>query len=248
MTPIFAFAWIRRWSRNHRWITGSSWEPNEDKSSWGCTLYKPTIVDEEAGKAKKIRLLHVQLEHYVLLKKINRYPFEDCLLAGSKEIDADSSSPCDVLTVVDWNSIYKVPKHVALKGDNGLYLGATLLDDDKPCLAFLYEDPKDPKVGQQIIHFPDGSAYVKSDYYGKYWRVGEQDYMTVDADEPTGSKKDGSVLFRLTMVDVNVIALMNMTRIQFVKRYTIGDSDSFLCANTQFIDMWAKLQVTDLDN
>ncbi|KAI9112702.1 hypothetical protein K1719_016368 [Acacia pycnantha] len=148
--------WVR-WSQNHWWIIAGADEPEEDQSKWSCTLFKPICVD--AG-AKIVRFLHVQLGHYACLWRIAA-PFGTCLFAGSENPDKDL---CDVCTIIDWESLLIMPKHVAFKGDNGLYLSACLIEGHQ-YLQFASNDIGDPKVGNEIFTTPDGSIRVKSDYF-----------------------------------------------------------------------------------
>ncbi|XP_034679766.1 uncharacterized protein LOC117909825 [Vitis riparia] len=88
--------WVR-WSRSHWWIVAGANEPNEDQSSWSCTLFEPVHVD---GDAQTLRFRHVQLGHYACLWRLPP-PYGSCLFAGSASADKDL---CDVCTIIDWES------------------------------------------------------------------------------------------------------------------------------------------------
>ncbi|XP_074303195.1 uncharacterized protein LOC141637611 [Silene latifolia] len=167
-----------RWSPNHYWITASANKPNEDQTNWGCTLFKPSFI-LDGDHSKKARLMHVQLGHYASLWRIDA-PFDSCLFAGSKDTDKDS---CDIVTVIDWSSINKLPKNVAFKGENGNYLGASI-NNGIPYLQFAYDDPNDPKVAHEAITASDGTVVVKSKFTGKFWRLGDEDWIVADIVEP----------------------------------------------------------------
>ena len=94
--------WVR-WSKNHWWIVAGADEPDEDQSSWSCTLFEPVYVD---GDAQTLRLCHVQLEHYACLWRLPP-PYGSCLFAGSASPDKDL---CDVCTIIDWESLLILPK------------------------------------------------------------------------------------------------------------------------------------------
>ncbi|XP_068328102.1 uncharacterized protein [Pyrus communis] len=110
--------WVR-WSQTHHWIVAGADEPQADESKWSCTLFEPVYVDEH-DPAQGVSLRHVQLRNYACLWRTGP-PYESCLFAGSETPDNDL---CDVCLIVDWESLLVLPKHIALKGDNGKYLSA----------------------------------------------------------------------------------------------------------------------------
>ncbi|XP_074305513.1 uncharacterized protein LOC141640729 [Silene latifolia] len=226
-----------RWSPNHYWITASAEKPNEDQTSWACTLFKPTFID---GTTNKVRLLHVQLGHYACLWRIDA-PFDSCLFAGSKDPDRDS---CDIVTVVDWLSINKLPKNVAFKGtESGKYLGVVTVWEGS-FLQFSFDNPNDPKCAHEVITSSDGTIVIKSKYNGKFWRLGDGDWIMADLAEPGNN---ANAMFRANVVDVGVVALLNMYKTWYVKRYTTASPmESLLNAATQSVDQWALLEVKDL--
>ena len=229
-----------RWSPKHDWITASAYTPNEDRSSWTCTLFKPILV-EDSDCTKKFRLLHVQLGNYACLSR-SAAPFDSCLFAGSKDPDKDSR---DVLAIIDWESIFRLPRRVAFEGDNGLFLGADMYGS-QPGLRFAFSDPKDPQVVQQIFLAPDGTIFIKSEHYGKFWGLGENNWIVVDAEDPRGTQNT-DVMFRHSVLDPNVVALLSMKTTTFLKRYTSMGRESFLNAATQNIDEHARLLIVDVD-
>ncbi|GFY94418.1 hypothetical protein Acr_09g0008640 [Actinidia rufa] len=78
-----------------------------------------------ADDAKTIvRFRHVQLGHNACLWRAAP-PHESCLFAGSAQPDKDR---CDVYTIIDWESLLILPKHIAFKGDNGNYLSARWIE------------------------------------------------------------------------------------------------------------------------
>ncbi|KAJ8438703.1 hypothetical protein Cgig2_013749 [Carnegiea gigantea] len=190
-----------------------------NQSSWTCTLFKPILVEDSDG-TKKVRLLHVQLGHYACLWRIAG-PFDSCLFAGSKDPVKDSR---DVLAIIDWESIFRLPTRVAFKGDNGLFLGANMYSG-QPDLRFAFSDPKDPQVVQQIFLAPDGTIFIKS---------------------PHGTQ-NADVMFRPSVLDTNVVALLSMKTTTFLKRYTSMGRESSLNAATQNIDVHARLLIVDVD-
>ncbi|XP_074270319.1 uncharacterized protein LOC141594001 [Silene latifolia] len=231
-----------RWSPNHYWITASAEEPNENKGEWSCTLFKPIII-ENGGATKKARIMHVQLGHYACLWRIGA-PFDSCLFAGSKDTDHDS---CDLFSIIDWSSALKLPQNVAFKGDNGKYIGA-FSHNGRPCFKFSFDDPNDPKVAQEVFGSRDGTVYIKSKYYGKFWRLDKDDDLIVaDVIEPNNIDNHASAMFRVNVIDINSVALLNMSKTWFVKRLSIAhEYVSLLNAANQSVDHYATFEVKDL--
>ncbi|GFY94439.1 hypothetical protein Acr_09g0008850 [Actinidia rufa] len=133
--------WVR-WSSSHWWIVAGADEPDEDQSKWSCTLFEPVYADD----AKTIvRFRHVQLGHNACLWRAAP-PHESCLFAGSAQPDKDL---CDVYTIIDWESLLILPKHIAFKGDNGNYLSARWIEGYR-YLQFASSDIGDPTVGNEM--------------------------------------------------------------------------------------------------
>ncbi|KAH9612677.1 hypothetical protein KSS87_022487 [Heliosperma pusillum] len=234
-----------RWSRDLNWITADAEKVNEDQTNWGCTLFKPSFIIDEGSSVgpKKARLMHVQLGHYASLWGTDA-PFDSCLYAGSKDTDPDSR---DLVTVIDWAYINKLPKSVAFKGDNGKYLGP-FIDKGITFLQFAYDDPNDPKVAHEAITSSDGIIVIKSKYTGKFWRLSEDhDWIVTDIIELPGN--NARAMFRANVIDIGVVALLNMSKTWYCKRYTAaGVRKNLLRAATQSVDAWSLLEVKDLDN
>nr|AIU47281.1 amaranthin-like lectin [Linum usitatissimum] len=98
--------YLVRTSPSQHWIRGSNTRPEEDKSKWSCTLFKPIPVDDHNGDGNLIvvRFLHVQLNHYACLFRSGP-PFGDCLFAGWKSPNQDL---CDACSVIDWESLHQI--------------------------------------------------------------------------------------------------------------------------------------------
>uniref|UniRef100_A0A803LNT4 Agglutinin domain-containing protein n=1 Tax=Chenopodium quinoa TaxID=63459 RepID=A0A803LNT4_CHEQI len=159
---------------------------------------------------------------------------------GSNKIDKDSY---DVFTFINWESLFNFPKHVAFKGDNGKYLGA-FEQKGIQYLSFSYDDLEDPKVSHELFKTHDGTLCIKSNHLGKFWRLGDRDWIVVDADDPRNTTNTAA-MFRAVVRDVNVVALLNMYKTWFCKRFTTG-KENFLNAATQNIDECAILMIIDL--
>ncbi|XP_021731754.1 uncharacterized protein LOC110698602 [Chenopodium quinoa] len=224
-----------RWSPSHNWISASAHNIDENQSNWSCTLFKPIYLSDDDG-TQKMRLMHVQLGHYASLWK-DEASFDSCLNAGSNETNEDSY---DVFTLVN---LFNIPKHVALKGDNGKYLGAVSVRGVW-YLQFSFDNHDDAMVAHEVFEAPDGTLCIKSSHVGMFWRLANDDYIVVDANYPRGSSNTGA-MFRAVVRDVNAIALLNMSKTWFCKRYTFI-WDHFLNAATQNVDEFAILEMIDL--
>ncbi|KAL6339303.1 hypothetical protein AAG906_028023 [Vitis piasezkii] len=207
--------WVR-WSKNHWWIVARADEPDEDQSSWSCTLFEPVYVD---GDAQTLQFRHVQLGHYACLWRLPP-PYGSCLFAGSTSPDNDL---CDVCTIIDWESLLLLPKHIAFKGDNGYFLN--------------------PTVGNEVFTTHDGSVQIKSDYFGRFWRR-SPNWIWADSDDSTTNNPD--TLFWPVRVDKNVVALRNSGNNNFCKRLTTEGKISCLNAGVSTISREARLEVAEL--
>lgn len=201
-------------------------------------MFNPSYIGDR--ESQKMRLLHVQLGQYACLWRIGA-PFDSCLFAGSKEIDQDS---CDVITLVYSESLYKIPKQVAFKATNGKYLGV-FMKNGIAYLQFSYTNIKDPMVANEASITPDGILCIKSNHLGKFWRLGNDDWVVVDAEDPRGTG-NAAAMFRPTVLDINRIALLNMSKTWFCKRFTHNGFESCVNAATQNVDQHATWEVIDL--
>ncbi|KAI9077515.1 hypothetical protein K1719_040537 [Acacia pycnantha] len=225
--------WVRE-KKNSWWIVARADEPEEDKSNWSCTLFKPIYVDADA---KTVRFLHVQLGRYACLWMIAP-SFDPCLYASSENPNKDS---CDVYTIIDWESLLIMPKHVAFKGDNGQYLSAQWTSGNA-YLQFISNDVGDPTVGNEIFTTSDGSIRVKSNHIGKFWSR-YKDWIVADSDETTNNNSD--TLFWPIKVDNNVVALRNLGNNNFCESLT-SHGIKYLYAGVSTISKEARIEVEEL--
>ncbi|KAG5534600.1 hypothetical protein RHGRI_022650 [Rhododendron griersonianum] len=110
-----------------------------------------------------------------------------------------------------------MPKHIALKGDNDLYLSARWIQGYQ-YLQFASSDHGDPTVGNEVFITKDGSIRIKNNYFGKFWRR-SPNWIWADSDDTTTDNLD--TLFSPVKVGDNVIALRNLGNANFCKRLTI---------------------------
>ncbi|KAA8544859.1 hypothetical protein F0562_019746 [Nyssa sinensis] len=225
--------WVR-WSQKHHWIVAGADEPEEDQSKWSCTLFEPVYVD-----AKTVRFRHVQLRHYACLWRLSQGNVYDyCLFAGSEKPNNEQR---DVYTIIDLESLFILPKHVAFVGDNERYLSA-YLSDNQPYLQFSSDDNTDPKVGNEVFTTRDGSVRIKSNHFGKFWRLSPS-WIWADSDDTTNNNPD--TLFWPVKADNQMVALRNLGNNNFCKRLT---SSKISCLNAALstITFEAELEIEEL--
>jgi len=220
-----------RWQMDH-WIAAGADEPEEDQSKWSCTLFEPIFVDGD------VRFRHVQLGCYACLWRVSP-PHDSCLYAGSPEPNKEL---CDVVTIIDWDSLLILPKHVGFKGDNGSYLSGRTIDGH-PYLQFASSDIGDPTVGNEVFTTPDGSVRIKSNPFGRFWRR-SPNWIWADSDDSTNNDPD--TLFWPIKVGNNVVALRNLGNNNFCKRLTVVGVTNCLSADISTISKEASLEVEEL--
>ncbi|KAK4279985.1 hypothetical protein QN277_011671 [Acacia crassicarpa] len=207
--------WVRL-SQNHWWIAAIADEPEEDKSKWSCTLFKPIYVD---SNAKTVRFLHVQLGHYACLWMIDP-PLDACLFAGSENPDEDS---CDVCTIVDPKTLSIMPKHVAFEGNislprllvlksnyNNNYLQLHYIQEDGQKQGFLRFSGEVKsliaKFRVETARSGNGLVHIRCCYNNKYWARSTQNnrWIVAKADEPEEDQSKWScTLFKPICVDTD---------------------------------------------
>ncbi|KAK4279988.1 hypothetical protein QN277_011674 [Acacia crassicarpa] len=205
--------WVRL-SQNHWWIAAIADEPEEDKSKWSCTLFKPIYAD---SNAKTVRFLHIQLGHYACLWRIGP-PLGACLFAGSENLDKDS---CDVCTIIDPKTLSIMPKHVAFKGNISLPRFLVLKSNyNNNYLHYIQEGGQvqgflrfSGEVKSLIAKFEvekarseSGLVHIKCCYNNKYWARGTQydRWIVAKADEPEEDQSKWScTLFKPICVDTD---------------------------------------------
>ncbi|KAI9072166.1 hypothetical protein K1719_045865 [Acacia pycnantha] len=193
-----------RQSQEEQCIFAGANEPEENESKWSCTLFKPNYVDVDA---RRVQFFHVQVGRYSQVKILEPYFY---LYVGSND------SVDYVYKIIDWESLLIMPKHVAFKGDNGQCLSARWIDGHQ-YLQFASNDVGDPTVVNEIFTTHDGSIRVKSDYFGKFWRV-----------------------------DNNVVALRNLGNDYFCKRLTSRGMTNCLNAGVSTISKEAQIEVENV--
>ncbi|KAK9913534.1 hypothetical protein M0R45_037347 [Rubus argutus] len=158
---------------NNNWIAAVADEPEEDTGKWSCTLFEPLSV---AGHPKQIRLRHVYLGNYA-----SQWQYEFGDIKG-KGLTADysvhdQSTGCDCHTVIDWESLVVLPKHVALKGNNGHYASVQYVkfpQDSNNYLCHVQFVPiakQDPRAWFVVSTNGDGSVKLHNHGNATSWGV-----------------------------------------------------------------------------
>ncbi|KAF5728230.1 hypothetical protein HS088_TW21G00375 [Tripterygium wilfordii] len=225
--------WARA-SESTEWVSATADKPEEDKSKWSCTLFKVIYVNPDADI---IRLRHIQLDHDAC---------ESCGYGSwlnAKALGVDISDKRNEFTVIDWESLLILPKHITLKGDNGMYLSSRLIHGDN-CLRFDSCDIGDAAVKHTVFTNGDGSISIKSDYFGKYWELDcKNKGVYADAE---GTVTDKATYFMPIRVGNNVIALRNLITNDFCNRLvTDSDFDSVLLSSASNINKLARFEVEE---
>ncbi|CAN1190332.1 hypothetical protein LINPERPRIM_LOCUS40191 [Linum perenne] len=89
--------YLARQSRSGWWIRGEADRPEENRSKWNCTLFRPEIMSSGDDESAVVRFRHVQLGHYACLFNTSG-TLMDCLYAGW---EVPNKNLYDVVTIVD---------------------------------------------------------------------------------------------------------------------------------------------------
>ncbi|PQP96960.1 uncharacterized protein Pyn_18686 [Prunus yedoensis var. nudiflora] len=190
-------------------IVAGADEPEEDQSKPSCTLFEPVYVDpiddedddnkpddkaeddlEEDSQVVQFR--HVQLGRYTCLHNDS-----DALVlfggSNSTTDDPNNLESRDVCTVVNWESLVILPKHVVFKGDDGNYITAQMSEH--------YGDDDDGDGPHLMFH----------------------EWIWADAFNPTARDKNyKDTLYKAIKLSDKAIALINVGNNNYCKRYASG--------------------------
>ncbi|XP_062208358.1 uncharacterized protein LOC133909821 [Phragmites australis] len=217
-------------------IIGGADEPEEDLSKPTCTLFKTTRVPPHS-----IRLLHVHRGKYACLPSSSDdnmirllETVSPSLLTGDKE-DAIAT-----FTVHDLSEQFVLPRYLAFKGDNGMYLRARTVER-YPYLQFSGRDVGDQAVLNTIHTNDDGTFRVRSSHVGKFWRRSPNWIWT----DSTGDPTDDTLFRAIRLSGAGFFALQNLGNEYFCKRLTTEGKRSCLNAGTPTITADARLQLEE---
>lgn len=219
------------------WVVGTADEVEEDLSKPTCTLFEPT----KGNRPGSIRLLHVHLGKYACLPSSSDtmtklQALNLSLLKGDEDVN-DATT----YTVHDLSQQMVLPRYVAIKGDNGMYLRARIQGRHE-YLEFSGRDIGDKAVLNTIHTNDDGTVRVKSNHFGKYWRR-SPNWIWADSDE-AADDGDNDTLFR-AIWSGGFLALQNLGNSWFCKRLTTEGKRNCLNAGAPTITEDAKLRLEE---
>ncbi|TYJ44826.1 hypothetical protein E1A91_A02G011300v1 [Gossypium mustelinum] len=204
---------ITRREDEEYWITITADKPEEDTKKESCTLFKPILEDSLHGN---YRFVHVQSGHYLCLWPLATGYLKRGVLANPNRA-ADNQN--DIFKVIDWESLVILPKFVAFKGKNNMFLGLTEAGEQR--LKFSCGDVGDHHVTMEVFYRNNGDIRIKPVSSDRFWRS-SPNRIRVDSDE--NKCKDKDTHFRAFKVDGKTIALRNVGNEKFCDlKETTGD-------------------------
>jgi hypothetical protein len=220
----------RRHSSNHWWIFAGEDSINTDLSSWSCTLFAPEFVG-----SNKVSLRSMQLKKFAARWRTGD-KLDSCLFAGE-----DKPDECGVMIYYDLGLLVSLPKYVAFKGDNGMYLAAFWTESHE-YLQFNTDDIGSGLVRHEVVPVGDGTVRVKCLHWNKFWRR-SPNWIWADTLNYDSSNKD--LLFQPVKVDKQTVALRCLGNNWFCKRLTTEGKTSCLNAGTGSLERTAILRVEE---
>ncbi|XP_022150381.1 uncharacterized protein LOC111018558 [Momordica charantia] len=209
----------------------------EDKSKWTCTLFQPIYDNTEQA----YRFRHVHLDLFVTLSTIPDDVFINFLYT---DVAGFPDKYCDLSTIIDWETLVTLQKHVAFKGDNGCNLRARWMNN-YGFLEFETTDIGDPAVPMETFTTKDGCICIKSDYIGTFWLCSDvtNDILARSTDV---TDADPNTLFWPIKLDNNTIALRSLNNNRFIKRSSYPLVENGLCPLVKTIDQYSKFQIEEV--
>ncbi|CAN1179263.1 hypothetical protein LINPERPRIM_LOCUS36746 [Linum perenne] len=234
---------LRRGNDKERYIYAVAEEKEENQDSWTCTLFTPEFMADGT-----VRFLHTQMETYAQCSVDTRDPLWMCIIGYSPDPNLEHN----FFQVIDWESLVKLPKHLAFKADIRFYLG--IVKETGDALRFQIDDESDKSIANEVVALPDGTFRVKNVSLRKFWRRNAGSFILADDQDSTSGALDS--LFHAVKVDENRIALRNLENNKFCKRYTLlgrvtnslnaNDTDPTQYSQLELIEMVALRNISDI--
>ncbi|CAN1833467.1 hypothetical protein LINPERHAP1_LOCUS33784 [Linum perenne] len=163
-----------------------------------------------------------------------------------KSTDAVNPDPKSMFQVVDWESLVILPKHLAFKSNNNLYLGALGRDHDENegLLQFRVADVGDKLVANEVDTRIDGTVRITNVSLEASWILRGEDYVW--ADDKSILAPVPKSLFRATKVNDDTIALRNLGNNLLCKRFTGAVIKDGLNAMESELTSYTNLVLTEL--
>ncbi|XP_047962093.1 uncharacterized protein LOC125206922 [Salvia hispanica] len=213
-------------SKDNNNLVAVSNQPVEDTTDPFCTLFEPRVA---SGRVNFIHVhtgLFVQYTYY----PNNLYLREDHGYGNFGMIDGDA--------------LVKMPNHIALKGDNGMYLKA--IERYGARLQFRSNDATDKLSAYTVTLMPDGLVRLHSDYFGKFWFMAASDSGWVYGDFNDDPNFFSTTIFQPIKIDDNTIALRSTVNNDFCIRYSDDNVSDCLAARADYIQTSSRMQVQEL--
>ncbi|CAN6203329.1 unnamed protein product [Urochloa humidicola] len=129
------------------------------------------------------------------------------------------------------NTDKQLPEHVIFKGDNGKYMAAVTPPGTDHVYLQFYVNPEDkchPRCSQTIHTNSDGTIRIKSDYYGKFWRL-SPNWIWADSDDRPDNR---DTLFRPVKISEDKYVLQSVANGNYCHRLTADYKQSCLNASS----------------
>ncbi|CAN0885673.1 hypothetical protein LINGRAHAP2_LOCUS15185 [Linum grandiflorum] len=229
--------YLRIDSNGGRLVTASMDHPDENQSVWYSTLFQPELLTDGT-----VRLLHVNSGYYAQWLDVSA---NSVYRSWIHVISSDPLMPNseNILQVIDWDTLFALPRHVTFKGDNGLYLGL-LKNISGATLRFEIGNERDESIVNEIVDLLDGTFRIKNVSLGAFWRVDAQS-GEMRADDTSATPTPYS-LFSATKVNENTISIRNHGNGKVCVRYTTQHLTNGLTATEHQITQPARLELTEL--
>ncbi|KAG6398060.1 hypothetical protein SASPL_139510 [Salvia splendens] len=213
-------------SKDNYNLVAVSNQPVEDTTDPFCTLFEPTVTSGH------VKFTHVQSGLSV------QSSYAPNNLGLSKDYGYGSFG------MTDWDALVKMPKHIALKGDNGMYLKA--IERYGARVQFGSNDETDKLSAHTVTLMPDGHVRLHSDYFGKFWFMAASDSGWVYGDFNDDPKFVSTTIFQPIKIDDNTIALRSTANNDFCIRYSDANVSDCLAARADYIQTSSRMQVQEL--
>ncbi|XP_052882322.1 uncharacterized protein LOC108475105 [Gossypium arboreum] len=217
------------------WITITADKPQEDQSKESCTLFKPIFEDPVY---ENCRFVHVQSGCYLYLWPLATSELGRGVLANKNHVAVNGD---DIFEVIDWESLVILPRYVAFKGNNDMFLRLTQVEGH-PYLEFSGADVGAGSVPMEVFYMKNGDIRIMPLSSDRFWRR-SPNWIWADSNDTEGTNKD--TLFSAFKVDSKTIALLNLGNNNFCKRLTTEGKTNCLNAAVPSITREAFLMVQE---
>ncbi|KAF7059223.1 hypothetical protein CFC21_066155 [Triticum aestivum] len=212
------------------WIVGAADEAEEDLSKTTCTLFKTTPGDRSSGY---IRFVHAQLQMYACVSKENLH---FSLEKGDEDLGGG-------YIVHDLSQQVVLPRYLAFKGDNGMYLCPQIIERHE-YLQFSARGV-DQALVNRVHSNQDGTCRIWSNHFGRFWRRSPNWIFCDSPDGATsGDGVDVDTLFRAVSFG-SFVALQSLGNNWYCNRLTTEGKKSCLNAGAPTITAEARLRLEE---